>query len=188
MGIDLQATALCLLDVQEGLLQRALAPRPGAVVVSACAQAAAIVRARNVWTVAVLTQWQDDLSDLPPCAVDRPMPVCSAPPPPSWSDLAKGLEAQVDAVIHKRQWGAFYGTDLELQLRRRGIRTLLLAGAATNFAIESTARQAWELGFSIVFLEDATTGIDAQLHAFSFREILPRLGKVSSCSALADYT
>ncbi|STT47893.1 nicotinamidase/isochorismatase family protein [Klebsiella pneumoniae] len=45
----------------------------------------------------------------------------------------------------KRQWGAFYGTDLELQLRRRGIDTIILCGISTNIGVESTARNAWEL-------------------------------------------
>ncbi len=42
----------------------------------------------------------------------------------------------------KRQWGAFYGTDLELQLRRRGIDTIILCGISTNIGVESTARNA----------------------------------------------
>jgi nicotinamidase-related amidase len=40
------------------------------------------------------------------------------------------------------QWGAFYGTELDLQLRRRGIDTILLAGISTNVGVESTARDA----------------------------------------------
>ncbi|EHX0901074.1 isochorismatase family protein [Escherichia coli] len=44
--------------------------------------------------------------------------------------------------IIKRQWGAFYGTDLELQLRRRGIDTIVLCGISTNIGVESTARNA----------------------------------------------
>lgn len=40
--------------------------------------------------------------------------------PPDWSDLIPELDHQPsDIVILKRQWGAFYGTDLDLQLRRR---------------------------------------------------------------------
>ncbi len=49
-----------------------------------------------------------------PCAMTAPMP-------PDWSELIPELNRQPgDIVILKRQWGAFYGTDLDLQLRRRG--------------------------------------------------------------------
>jgi nicotinamidase-related amidase len=60
-----------------------------------------------------------------------------------------------DIEVTKRQWGAFYGTDLELQLRRRGIDTIILCGISTNIGVESTARNAWELGFNLVIAEDA---------------------------------
>ena len=53
-----------------------------------------------------------------------------------------------DHVVVKRQWGAFYGTDLDLQLRRRGIPRLVLCGIATCYGVESTARDAYERGSS----------------------------------------
>ena len=51
-----------------------------------------------------------------------------------------------DFVITKHQWGAFYGTELDLEFRRRGITTMVLRGIATNFGVESTARFAYEYG------------------------------------------
>ena len=56
-------------------------------------------------------------------------------------------------MITKRQWGAFYGTELDLQLRRRGVDTLVLFGISANIAIESTAREAYERGYSQVLVE-----------------------------------
>jgi len=47
--------------------------------------------------------------------------------------------------------GAFYGTELDLQLRRRGINTILLAGISTNVGVESTARDAFERAYEQVF-------------------------------------
>ena len=47
-----------------------------------------------------------------------------------------------DILVTKRQWGAFYGTDLDLQLRRRGIKSVVLGGISTNIGVESTARAA----------------------------------------------
>jgi nicotinamidase-related amidase len=85
-----------------------------------------------------------------------------------------------DIVILKRQWGAFYGTDLDLQLRRRGLTTIILCGIATEFGVESTARDAYERGFELIFAEDAMTGSSAESHANSVERIFPRMGRVRS--------
>ncbi len=49
---------------------------------------------------------------------------------------------QRDIVITKQQWGAFYGTELDLQLRSRKIETIVLCGVSTNMGVETTARDA----------------------------------------------
>ena len=73
---------------------------------------------------------------------------------------------------------AFYGTDLDLQLRRRGLTTIILCGIATEFGVESTARDAYERGYELVFAEDAMTGRNAESHANAIRHIFPRIGRV----------
>ena len=78
----------------------------------------------------------------------------------------------------KHQWGAFYGTDLDVQLRRRRIRTVVLGGIATNLGVESTARQAHEAGYEVVVAEDVTTSVSAEMHAFAVSAIFPMLSRV----------
>jgi len=78
----------------------------------------------------------------------------------------------------KHHWGAFTGTDLDLQLRRRGVKTVVIAGIATNFGVESTARSAWELSYDVVIVEDASTSRSAELHAFAVQHILPQIARV----------
>lgn len=97
-------------------------------------------------------------------------------------ELAEGLEKPGDLRITKRQWGAFHGTELDLQLRRRGIQTIVLGGIATNMGVESTARQAWEHGYSIILAEDATSGQSAEMHKFAVKNILPRISKISKAA------
>ncbi|MGO9757626.1 MAG: isochorismatase family protein, partial [Roseiarcus sp.] len=87
-------------------------------------------------------------------------------------------------VITKRQWGAFYGTELDLQLRRRGIGTVVLAGVATNFGVESTAREAWQHNYAVVVAEDAVTSLSEELHRFSIDKILPRIARVRSTAEI----
>lgn len=89
-----------------------------------------------------------------------------------------------DILVRKHQWGAFHGTDLDVQLRRRGVTQIVLAGSATNMGVESTARAACEHGYSIVF-EDATSSFSTEMHTFAFRNILPPRGLVSESKAIA---
>ena len=84
--------------------------------------------------------------------------MAGGPRPPDWMDFAPEVGGWKGALeILKRQWGAFHGTELDLQLRRRGLDTIVLTGVATNFGVEQTAREAWQLGYSVVVAEDATS-------------------------------
>jgi nicotinamidase-related amidase len=101
--------------------------------------------------------------------------------PPEASELVPELNRQAgDVVVTKRQWGAFYGTDLEQQLRRRGIRTIVMGGIATNLGVESTARAAHDRGYELVFAENAMTSLSAEAHGFVVSTIFPRMGRVRS--------
>jgi nicotinamidase-related amidase len=105
--------------------------------------------------------------------------------PPDFMELADGLKKPGDLCITKRQWGAFYGTELGLQLRRRGIQTIVLGGIATNIGVESTARQAWEHGYAIVLVEDATSGQSAEMHDFAIKNIFPRISRIVKAADVA---
>ena len=79
--------------------------------------------------------------------------------------------------IVKRQWGEFYGTEFDLQLRRRGIKTIVLAGISTNVGVESTARDAFERGYQQVFVADAMASPSAEAHANTLKFTFPRIGR-----------
>src|SRR6202041_3655075 len=95
-----------------------------------------------------------------------------------------GLAEPSDIRITKRQWGAFYGTELDLQLRRRGVTTVVIGGIATNMGVESTARAAHEHGYAVVLADDATAGFSAEIHAFAFEHIFPHLGRVAKADEI----
>jgi nicotinamidase-related amidase len=105
--------------------------------------------------------------------------------PPDWSALVDGLAPPGDILVTKRQWGAFHGTELDLQLRRRRVGTIVLSGIAANFGVESTARRAWEMGYDLIVAEDACSSVSAAAHEFAIRRIFPRIGRVR---ASADTT
>lgn len=109
------------------------------------------------------------------------------PRDPDWDVLAPELGHDERYVrITKHQWGAFYGTEIDLQLRRRGVRTIVLGGIATNFGVEPTARDAYERGYGLVLVEDAMAGITAEAHTFACEIIFPRLGRVRTTQDVLD--
>jgi nicotinamidase-related amidase len=102
-------------------------------------------------------------------------------PPPDWSEIVPELEPEkADVVVTKRQWGAFYGTDLDLQLRRRGIDTIILCGISTNVGVESTARDAYERGYQQIFVEDAMSARATEEHTHTVSTVFARIGRVRS--------
>ena len=64
--------------------------------------------------------------------------------------------APEDLVVDKTRYGAFHGTGLAHQLRDRGIDTVIVSGIATNICCETTAREAAQHDFAVVFLSDGT--------------------------------
>jgi nicotinamidase-related amidase len=178
LTLDPNTTALIVIDLQRGIVARQAAPHAAAEVVERCARLANAFREQNALVVLVHVAFSDDRERLKPEADGAP-PL--GPLPSDWSDIVPEIGPRSgDVVITKRQWGAFYGTALDLQLRRRSIRTLVYGGIATNFGVESTARDAYERGFEQVFVEDAMSGLTADAHQFAIATIFPRMGRIRS--------
>ena len=176
LEIEAKSTALILIDLQQGIVALPTAPYSSAEVVQRAAALAAAFREKGGTVVYVRV----DLANMLRLPVDSPARDPNAPPPPaSASELVPEAGRQAgDVLITKRQWGAFFGTDLEQQLRQRGIRKIVLGGIATNYGVESTARAAVGLGFELVVVEDATASLTATLHRFPHEHIFPRIGRV----------
>jgi nicotinamidase-related amidase len=178
--IDLTKTALVLIDLQKGIAALpALAPHSGASVVANAIKLADRFRAAKAPVVLVHVNFSADGADTLKAETDIKMqrPTFTA----DWAEIVPELGPKPgDIVITKRQWGAFYGTELDLQLRRRGITTIVLGGIATNMGVESTARPAHEHGYQLVLVEDAMASRSAELHEFAVTKIFPMLGLVRS--------
>jgi nicotinamidase-related amidase len=183
--LDPKRTALVLIDLQNGILAMPLAPRSGAEVLATGTALARRFRAAGAPVILVRVAWSADFADAPRQPVDKPMPRPAGGLPAGWTDLAEGLAAPGDILVTKRQWGAFYGTDLDLQLRRRGITTIVLGGIATNFGVESTARSAFEHGYALLIAEDAATSVSAEMHRLSIQEVLPRIATVVAAADIS---
>jgi nicotinamidase-related amidase len=180
LTIDLRSTALVLIDLQRGIVSRQTAPHSAPDVVARAARLARRFRDGGGQVVLVHVAYSADDRDRLQLQTDAP-PAVSGPLPPDWAEIVPEVgRASSDIVITKRQWGAFYGTDLDLQLRRRRLTTIVIGGIATNFGVESTGRAAHEHAYQVIFAEDAMAGLSAEAHEFAVKNIFPRIGLVRS--------
>ncbi len=179
LRLDAKRLALVVIDLQKGIVGIPAQPHTAPSVVANAVRLADACRTRGAFVVLVHVGPSPDGKDALHPVTDPQPP--RPPPTPGWDEIVPELGPKPgDRVIRKRQWGAFYGTDLDLQLRRRGIDTILLCGISTNYGVESTARDAFERGYNQIFVEDACTSRAAEDHVFPFRAIFPRIGLVRS--------
>uniref|UniRef100_A0AAU3GTM9 Isochorismatase family protein n=1 Tax=Streptomyces sp. NBC_01401 TaxID=2903854 RepID=A0AAU3GTM9_9ACTN len=112
-------------------------------------------------------------------------PARTGEPAADWAEIVPELgPLDSDIVITKQQWGAFHGTALDLELRRRGITQVVVTGVATSIGVESTARAAHEHGYHVTVATDAVTDMDAEAHRNSIEKIFPRLGETDTTEAI----
>ena len=79
-------------------------------------------------------------------------------------------------------YSAFYMTQLEWVLRRRGIDTLMICGIVTNGGVASSARDAHVRDFHVIVLEDGCAAFKQEVHDTSVRD-LANVGDISNCAA-----
>jgi nicotinamidase-related amidase len=185
LSIDKSKTALVVIDLQKGIVGRQTAPYAADVVVKNAAALAGAFRKNGLPVFLVRVTPSPDGRDALRPVVDVSLPFQI--PPPGWADIVPELgPKEGDFVITKHQWGAFYGTELDLELRRRGLATIILCGISTNIGVESTARFAYEYGYNQVFAEDAMAALSAEEHAHTATKIFPRIGLVRKTGEILD--
>lgn len=185
LGLNPKNTALVIIDLQRGITDREVAPHSSSKVIANASKLADYFREQGSLVVLVRVSTTDGKDRLQ-------QPTDSPPIRPA--ALSEGFDVIVeklgpkkgDLVITKHQWGAFYDTGLDLQLRRRGISTIVLAGISTNMGVESTARDAYERNYALVFAEDATSAMSNEAHTFAITNIFPRLGRVRSTKQILE--
>ena len=174
LKLDSQKTALVLIDLQNGIVERDTKPYTAAEVIEPSRSLADAFRSKGAPLVYVRVLIQNVLVLPTDEAMNMPKDT------PAWaSEIAESAGMQSgDFLITKRHWGAFAGTNLEQELRQRGIDTVVLTGIATNMGVESTLRQGTGLGFAFVTVEDACSTFSQDMQDFAFKTIFPRLSKV----------
>jgi nicotinamidase-related amidase len=178
-------TALVVIDLQNGIVGAPTTPVPGADVVSRTVQLAEAFRAADLPVVLVRVSLAADGSDAAPGRTD--LGARGANRPAGWDVIVDELSGHPnDIVVTKRNWGAFYGTDLDLHLRRRGVTQIVLTGIATSLGVESTARAAHEHGYHVTLATDAMSDMREEAHLNSVQRIFPRLGETGTTAEILD--
>ena len=175
--IDKSKTALVVIDLQKGITGRQTAPYEPALVIKNAAALAEAFRKNGMPVFLVRVAFSPDRKEALRPVADVIMPVQTLTP--DWSDIVPEIgPKQGDFLITKHQWGAFYGTELDLEFRRRAITTMVLCGISTNIGVESTARFAYEYGYNQIFAEDAMSALSKEEHLSTVTKIFPRMGLV----------
>jgi nicotinamidase-related amidase len=169
-------TALIVIDLQNGIVTLPLA-HPVADVINRSAALAGAFRRHGLPVVLV------NVAGVAPGRAELARRIGQLPD--GWTDLIPELQQQPEDIrVTKRTWGAFGSTDLDARLKALGVSQVVLAGIATSIGVESTARQASELGYNVTLAVDAMTDMSAEAHANSIERIFPRLGETGPTAAI----
>ena len=109
--------------------------------------------------------------------------------PPEFTDLLlKDSLKDTDNMLTIKKYNpsAFFGTSLDLQLRRRGIETIILSGVATTNGVYATALDAFQHGYHIVLAEDACSDRDKESHQLFIKKIFPKTARVRSTKQIIE--
>ncbi|MEV0713532.1 hydrolase [Asanoa sp. NPDC050611] len=175
-------SALVVIDLQQGIVALPTAPHEAGEVLVRSATLADAFRAHGLPVVRVRVTFAPDFADAVPGRTETR--AGGGARPAGWDTLVDEMPG--DLVITKRNWSAFYGTDLDLQLRRRGVTQIVLTGIATSIGVESTARAAYEHGYNVALAVDAMADMDEAAHRHSVERIFPRLGETGTVEQLIE--
>jgi ureidoacrylate peracid hydrolase len=83
-----------------------------------------------------------------------------------------------DAIVTKRRYSPFVGTDLEYVLRAAGRKSLLVAGVATNICVEQTLRDGFMRDYHVALVEDCAGAYNSKSHSSTVENVKSFLGRV----------
>jgi len=175
-------TALVVIDLQKGIAGAPTQPHPAPEVVARTAQLADAFRAKGLPVVLVRVSFADDFADALKSRTEHAGG--GATMSEGWDEVVDELITGQEIIVTKRNWGAFHGTDLDVQLRRRGVTQIVLTGIATSIGVESTARSAYEHGYHVTLATDAMADLSEENHNHSITAIFPRLGETGTTAEI----
>ena len=186
MIFDLSKTAFVAIDMQKEIVNNGtLSPHTAASILT---NNDLLVRTLKR-TAALKVLVNVDISTFPYLSQQTDMGGMTASVPPEFTDLLlKDSLKDTDNMltITKYNPSAFFGTSPDLQLRRRGIETIILSGVATTNGVYATALDAFQHGYHIVLAEDACSDRDKESHQLFIKKIFPKTARVRSTKQIIE--
>jgi ureidoacrylate peracid hydrolase len=91
-----------------------------------------------------------------------------------------------EVVVHKHRYSSFKGTDLDMILHAREIRTCIVTGISTNVCVESTLRDAFEFGYYVAVPSDGTASWSNELREATLSNVTHRFGLVTTVDEVVE--
>jgi nicotinamidase-related amidase len=169
-------SALIVIDLQKGVASLPTVT-PASEIIRRAAQLADAFRERALPVVLVnVTGVAPGRTDAGPLKLSFP---------PEWTELVPELrQSPGDYVVSKQRVGAFLGTSLDKYLRERRATQVVIAGIATSAGVESTARNAYDLGYNVTLVVDAMTDRSAEAHRHSVERVFPKIAETDTTDAV----
>ena len=207
IGVDLDRTALIIIDMQRDFLERGgFGETLGndvsrlAAAIGPCRTVLAAARRVGLMVIHTREGHAPDLSDAPRAKIERGVPSLRiGEPGPMGRILIRGepghdiipalYPADGEIVIDKPGKGAFYSTDLERLLSNHGVETLLVCGVTTEVCVHTTVREANDRGYRCVVLADCCASYFPEFHEAGLRMVAAQggiFGWVSNSAAVLD--
>lgn len=183
MRVDPNKTALLVIDMQEGFLNEAspMCIPTAKRTVPACAAAQEKARALGIGIYFVIRKYAPDGSDVEftryadwkqggkPCSAENG--------PVGWAMPPEFRILPGDTVLVKPRYSAFFKTNLDGILRRRGIDTVIITGTTTPNCIRATVFDAISLDYNTVLLEDCCSSVTEEIQRVNM-DCMSRIGAV----------
>ncbi|KRM55020.1 isochorismatase family protein [Lacticaseibacillus sharpeae] len=178
--LNLAHTALVVIDLQEDILNAApLAPNSLDDMLTANTRLTTVLKNTSALIALVSVETATFTHLYPFAAEKRSIPTLTNAPDLSLP-IASDQSARNVIRVTKHNPGAFVGTDLDVQLRRFGIDTIILTGVSTSNGVYATALDAFQYAYNVIVLEDACSDRDEEKHNFFFNKMFGRIARVAT--------
>ncbi len=102
-----------------------------------------------------------------------------------WAKLPALFGAQDNEIIKKCRYSAFSNSALKKMLRTKNVSELIVAGIMTNLCVESTVRDAFDSGFKVWTVLDATAAHTEELHMASLKSLAQGFSSIATTEEIS---
>ena len=190
--INVKRTSLLVIDMQNDLIKGKEEPSNAVTkmveskgVISNTAKMIAVARQAGMPIIFIGHVHRKDNADVFPTVTDLMLQGLVPPPREAMVEGTPGAyfvdelkPLPGDHIIWKRRSNAFYNSDLELMLRRRGIDTVIITGVVTNGCVANTVRGAQERDLYVIVLSDCCAAMIPEDDEYFIKNAFPRAGRV----------